>query len=326
MQVVSFEVDQTRLGLDVQHVTGLVRMPEVTRLPGAPGHVEGVLNLRGQTVPVLSLHRLLRTAEPADPVQAYLVVVHDGSKTAAVVADRLGELCELQEGQLEEPTGSGPLVSLLSHVARLQPGVLFVLDPRRLVELFDESGLDATVQPDGSVAADQPRRPSSPLSAEAQATLRRRAVELARAVTAERVETRRFLTFRLGREKYAVPCRHVEKVLRVPDITPVPGAPEPFVGVVNYGGDVLWVASLKQLLRLPPTLAGNDERLVVVRYDDTAFGVLVDATDDVVDFPTAAIEAPLAKAEQAVDDWVLGQVYSDGQLVAILNLSGLQKV
>ncbi|MDR7387269.1 MAG: chemotaxis protein CheW, partial [Armatimonadota bacterium] len=56
-QLVVVRLDRERYGVPIEHVHEIIRMQEVTRIPRAPSFVEGVINLRGQVIPVIDLRR-----------------------------------------------------------------------------------------------------------------------------------------------------------------------------------------------------------------------------------------------------------------------------
>jgi len=109
----------------------------------------------------------------------------------------------------------------------------------------------------------------------------------------------------------------------VSDLVQVPGTSDHFAGMINYAGDILWMLDLKKLLALPATLAGNDERMVVLDYARAKFGFLADAAYDVVSFPASAMRPALASEEKAKDDYVAGEIYWREELIAILDFSEL---
>jgi purine-binding chemotaxis protein CheW len=57
LQLVTFHVDEEEFGVGILDVREINRMMEITRVPHAPGFVEGVINLRGQVIPVVDLRK-----------------------------------------------------------------------------------------------------------------------------------------------------------------------------------------------------------------------------------------------------------------------------
>lgn len=83
--------------------------------------------------------------------------------------------------------------------------------------------------------------------------------------------------FVLFPEHYAVEVLYVKEVLKLHDITPLPGTPPFVAGVVNYRGSILSVLNLKTLFGLTGRGLTELNKIVVLRHDDMEFGVLADS-------------------------------------------------
>ena len=317
MQIVAFDVGGTRLGIDIQQVSYLVRMVDITRVPCSPEHIEGVIELRGQVVPIVSLHRLFGWPRQGNLLGMYILIGDANSKPVGLTVESMSDLYDVGRDQLEEPDDGHRLATLLSWVAKLDDGIVFVLDLEKIGSLGEATDFGVTL------AREKEEADKEDVSSEVHAVLRRRADALRQAVAEEDVEFKRFVTFALGNEKYAIDGSKVEKVLLVPEVIPVPGTVDHFAGMMNYAGDILWVLDLKKLLGLPTSLAGNDERVVVLNHHGAKFGFLADTVFDVVNAPTSAIRSALAGAEKAKDDYVAEEIYWRDELTAILDLTGL---
>src|SRR3954462_13202452 len=81
IQLVTFNLDQEEYGVDVLKVREIIRMPVVTRVPNTPHYVEGVINLRGKVIPIISMRKKFG-----------LLVVENDKQTRIMVMDVDGEL------------------------------------------------------------------------------------------------------------------------------------------------------------------------------------------------------------------------------------------
>ena len=62
-QFIVIKIGQEQFGIDIQHIDNIVRMQNITRVPKVPDYFKGVINLRGEIIPVMSL-RLKMGMEP----------------------------------------------------------------------------------------------------------------------------------------------------------------------------------------------------------------------------------------------------------------------
>jgi len=66
LQLVTFRLAQEEFGIDIKKVQEINRMIDITKIPNAPAYVEGVVNLRGKIIPIVSLRTKLGLGQ-ADP-------------------------------------------------------------------------------------------------------------------------------------------------------------------------------------------------------------------------------------------------------------------
>lgn len=133
----------------------------------------------------------------------------------------------------------------------------------------------------GATARSQGARPASPESA--RAILAERAQLLAR-VPAEppgSSEVLTVVTFTLGDEQYAIESRFLLDVVRVTDITPVPGTPAFLAGVTNVRGEILALIDLRKLFGIPVKGLTDLSRIAVLGLEQAEFGLLADAVHEV---------------------------------------------
>jgi purine-binding chemotaxis protein CheW len=116
-EVLIFEVGGRRFGLPAAELREIVRVVALTSLPGVPASIEGVINVRGDLVPVIDLRRALGLPARGVALADHLVVLRLDSAPVALRVDRALEL------RTEETGGERRLV-------RLEDGLVPVLDPR----------------------------------------------------------------------------------------------------------------------------------------------------------------------------------------------------
>lgn len=142
-QLCTFWVDGEHFGVDVLSVQEILRSKNRTRVPLTTDVVEGLLNLRGQTVTVVDLgvcfgSEPFATRHAEDPPANRMNVVVRGEEgVTSLLVDRIGDVIHVPESSREPVTSTvpGPLAELLSGVQKLDDGLLLVLDVERLAEL-----------------------------------------------------------------------------------------------------------------------------------------------------------------------------------------------
>jgi purine-binding chemotaxis protein CheW len=106
-QIVVFQLASETYGLDIHKVYEIIMMPGITRIPRTPGFVEGVINLRGNIVPIFDLRKRLLLPPKNVDQDTRVIIVEIAHNTAGMIVDGVSEVMTLPEGKLEPPS---PLV------------------------------------------------------------------------------------------------------------------------------------------------------------------------------------------------------------------------
>ncbi|WNG32333.1 purine-binding chemotaxis protein CheW [Archangium violaceum] len=132
-QYLSFFFAGEEYALGILKVKEIIEYTSVTRIPGAPGWVRGVFNLRGSVVPVVDLAVKLDTPPSTLTRWSCIVVVEvklDGERIVlGLLADSIGQVIELGPADVVPPPSFGTKVHLdyLLGMGRMEAGRKFVL-------------------------------------------------------------------------------------------------------------------------------------------------------------------------------------------------------
>lgn len=136
---------------------------------------------------------------------------------------------------------------------------------------------------------------------------------------------RQYLTFMLGRERYAMPTEHIREVIRFSSLTEVPMVPDFLRGVINLRGAVVPVIDLALRLGLPLTVHGKRTCVVILEFPRGAetmrIGVLVDVVHAVFDLASDQIGPPPAGSAPAAAHFTSGLLDLDGDAVIALDIA-----
>ena len=102
-QFIVIKIGQEQFGIDIQHIDNIVRMQNITRVPKVPDYFKGVINLRGEIIPVMSL-RLKMGMEPDVITKATRIIIikieqHEG---IGIIVDEVKEVVTLEKEQIEK--------------------------------------------------------------------------------------------------------------------------------------------------------------------------------------------------------------------------------
>src|SRR5207302_11377737 len=96
--------------------------------------------------------------------------------------------------------------------------------------------------------------------------------------------------FQVGRETYGVPITSLHEIVRVPDITAVPDAPDYLEGVINLRGKIVSVMDLRKRFGEKETGLQRQNRILVVEHAGRLARLMVDSTSEGSKNPSVAVE------------------------------------
>lgn len=131
--------------------------------------------------------------------------------------------------------------------------------------------------------------------------------------------------FRIGRETFGLPISIVREIVRVPEITAVPNAPDYIEGVINLRGRIIPIVDLRKRFGQKSVEASKKNRIVVVELGSRAFGLIVNSASEVLRIPPSEIEEPNNVFQEGELDFVTGVGKLKGRLVILLDVSKILK-
>jgi purine-binding chemotaxis protein CheW len=131
------------------------------------------------------------------------------------------------------------------------------------------------------------------------------------------------VTFELNGEVYALDVMRVQEVLRVGEISPVPGAPDYVLGIINLRGKVVTVIDAR--LRLGMSYSENTDlsRIIVLEAAGQDVGILVDGVAEVVQIPRGDIDPSPSVGNEEAARYIEGVASRDKELVIVVDVDKL---
>jgi purine-binding chemotaxis protein CheW len=127
--------------------------------------------------------------------------------------------------------------------------------------------------------------------------------------------------FRIGRETFGVPISLVREIVRVPEITSVPNAPDYIEGVINLRGKIIPVVDLRKRFREIVGEPNKKNRIVVAEVEGRLIGLLVNSASEVLRILPSEIEAPQDVFQEGELNYITGVGKLRGRLVILLDLN-----
>jgi len=143
-QMISFSLGGEEYGVDIRAVKEVIRIGAITSLPGAASFVKGVLNLRGDVIPIIDLRDKfgLPSSDYTDTSRVIVVDIND--KSIGMVVDNVSRVIRIGQDQIDPaPPWLGGLASeLLQGVVRLGERLVILLNIEAVLSTDERIALD----------------------------------------------------------------------------------------------------------------------------------------------------------------------------------------
>ncbi|AEJ19944.1 chemotaxis protein CheW [Gracilinema caldarium] len=137
-QLVTFQLGEEHYGIDIMDVKEIVRLQDIRPIPNAPSYVEGIINLRGEIIPIINLHKRFHIkraviGEDEELLSGFIIIDVDGMKLGVVI-DKIARVVTIENEQIQAPPQmlSGIGAEYIQGVIQNEDGYLIILDIRRL--------------------------------------------------------------------------------------------------------------------------------------------------------------------------------------------------
>jgi purine-binding chemotaxis protein CheW len=136
IQLVSFMLAEEEYGVEVLKVREIIRMPVITKMPNAPQHVEGIINLRGKVIPIISMRRRFNLMENENSSQTRIIIMDVAGSLTGFIVDAVSEVIRIRSNEIQPPPamvlsgdiGQEFIAGVFNHAERL----LIVMDTDRM--------------------------------------------------------------------------------------------------------------------------------------------------------------------------------------------------
>lgn len=139
MEYLVFTLGAEEYGIDIQTVQELRSYEPVTQIANAPNHIKGVVNLRGNIVPIVDLRLKFKLVDAAYDQFTVVIVLNLRGHVIGIVVDRVSDVTTLTAGQVKPPPSMGTTVdtNYVTGIGAIDQRMLILVDIARLLAADD---------------------------------------------------------------------------------------------------------------------------------------------------------------------------------------------
>ena len=341
-------------GVDALLVQEIFHLPELTTIAEAPDDIVGILNLRGQIVPVMHLALRLGYQPQECSLSDSVIVLEWEGLQIGILVNSVHEVKNIADGAIEAEISYGRKREInsrfISGVAKVDADIIMLLNHEQLLCYSDAvSALLPDEDNNGSVDATNGHSSKQNDTLEDQFPENHHSTKLNkigsfydlccpnaspedRKIFRERSENLRQATTNsdftglmplavigLNGEYFGLDLEVVREFTNIRNITPIPCCPPHIVGNMNLRGEIVTLVDIRQALNLP-SAAGTASQAIVIRVDDVVAGLPVERVFDVMYLrPTDVTPVPAAVSSSS-NEYLRGTAPYSEKMLSILDL------
>ncbi|TDT68583.1 purine-binding chemotaxis protein CheW [Hypnocyclicus thermotrophus] len=140
LQVVVFILDKNYYGVHILQVQEIIKMTEITQLPNTPDFIKGIVNLRGNIVPIMNLRKRFGLTEQKENENAKILILKLEELQFGIIVDEISEVEKVSVSSIEAPPKivSGVRGEFINGIAKTNDRLLILLNIEKILTLEEK--------------------------------------------------------------------------------------------------------------------------------------------------------------------------------------------
>ena len=355
-QYLIFRLHDVQYGIEAELVHEILSLPELIPQIEAANNIIGMLNLRGQIVPIMHLDLLQEPSLKECRISDYLIMGQWEELQFGLVAHQTHELLEIDAELIQKQPPEGIFSNInapgVAGFATVNEEQILLLEPKTLMPQLDtilpliwdaqsqldlmteslKSDVEKQLEPDGAPQAEEFLTPKTYLSfydlycpkatPQERETFRARAENLKPQIESSTLtnELTTLAVINLGDEYFGLDLELIREFTDIGNLTPIPCCPNHIVGNMNLRGEIITLVDIRNVLNLPTTPVRVGSPTVVVEVNDIVAGLPVDQVLEMAYLNSADITPLSGILPDLADPYIRGSAFFQEKELRVLDL------
>jgi len=323
-------------------------LPELTPIPTAPNDLAGLINLRGELLPVIDLTIRLGYSQGNYSLSDTVIMLNFNQIRLGIIVNQVYEVqmipteaikTELADNFQREFNSVNASYYLLG-IAQVDEHLVMVLNPENLVQYISHSRTDFNLDIGGSNLEDnQPQKPPESstkinfrklqnfvfcpdATPEEQRIFQERARNLRRPIdNQDFAGLVPLAVIGLNGEYFGINLEIIREFTDIHHVTPIPCTPAHIVGNMNLRGEILTLVNIRGLVNLPLQTSQVLSKAMIVKINDIVAGIIVEGIFDVIYLKESEIKTIPTAVHLKQDEYLQGTAFYQDKMMSILNVA-----
>ena len=304
------EIAENFYAFNINYVKEVLPMIEIFSPDGSENLV-GVINLRGESVPVADFLYLIKKApKPVSSTQKLVILDFDSNKFA-IIADKLIDIIKIENAYSKQlQTSASFLYSTIYNDKTIS-----IVSTIELYKIFAVFQNNIETQSTQLIHIEES---SVPIIKTRTEIINKKDDYM---LPEDAFLNEKFIIFKLNNEYYAFNILFIEEIEKIKEemVSPIPCVPKFIRGIINSDGDYLSLLDIKPFMNMEiePLNAKND--VLILNVNEMRLGVLV---DEIIDIDRLSIPQQ-THSEMYENSFIQGEITYNGNLINLLDVNRL---
>jgi purine-binding chemotaxis protein CheW len=147
-QLISFTIGTEEYGLDLLRVKEVIRVRQITWLPRAPHCVKGIINLRGDVIPLVDLRDRFGLPPIQETAMTRVIVVEVAGRSVGVVVDSASQVVRVPAGQFDPapPVMGTATGEFITGVGKIGEKLIILIDVDKVFSVEDMNQISNSLE------------------------------------------------------------------------------------------------------------------------------------------------------------------------------------
>ncbi len=134
---VTFKLGKEYYGLPIENVISIEKPSKTTRIPNAPDYVIGLINLRGDVIPVVDLRTKLGMEKKQVDKDSRIIIIKEKEMVVGLMVDSSKDVLDIDEENVDKPPTdeSNTIIDYISGIGKKDERLIFILNSLKLLDL-----------------------------------------------------------------------------------------------------------------------------------------------------------------------------------------------
>lgn len=136
-QYVVFKINEQYYAIDIFKVKIIERISDFTRVPNSPSYIKGIINLRGDVVPVVDLRARFSMESKIDKENSRIIIIRLEELIVGLIVDSSSEVISLEQGDIDPPpsVAASKEYDYISGIGKVDERMIMILDVNKVLEI-----------------------------------------------------------------------------------------------------------------------------------------------------------------------------------------------